>query len=128
MHLNSNKAAAAILKVVGHFHFCDFETQHAFLSLCINIHQNRFVIAHFIAFTLNFKHGGGGHLQSGLSLPVLHFWLSTGSHEPTCQISLESDEKKLAELLQFEFFHNGGCRHLGFDDRWPLTRNLMCKF
>jgi hypothetical protein len=25
--------------------------------------------------------------------------------------------RKLTELLQFEFFHNGGCRHLGFDDR-----------
>jgi hypothetical protein len=25
--------------------------------------------------------------------------------------------RKLTELLQFEFFHNGGFRHLGFDDR-----------
>jgi hypothetical protein len=25
--------------------------------------------------------------------------------------------RKLTELLQFEFFHNGGCRHLGLDDR-----------
>jgi hypothetical protein len=25
--------------------------------------------------------------------------------------------RKLTELLQFEFFHNGGCRHNGFDDR-----------
>jgi hypothetical protein len=25
--------------------------------------------------------------------------------------------RKLTELLQFEFFHNGGCRHLGFGDR-----------
>jgi hypothetical protein len=25
--------------------------------------------------------------------------------------------RKLTELLQFAFFHNGGCRHLGFDDR-----------
>jgi hypothetical protein len=25
--------------------------------------------------------------------------------------------RKLTELLQFEFFLNGGCRHLGFDDR-----------
>jgi hypothetical protein len=25
--------------------------------------------------------------------------------------------RKLTELLQFEFFHNGGCRHLGFYDR-----------
>jgi hypothetical protein len=25
--------------------------------------------------------------------------------------------RKLIELLQFAFFHNGGCRHLGFDDR-----------
>jgi hypothetical protein len=24
---------------------------------------------------------------------------------------------KLTELLQFEFFYNGGCRHFGFDDR-----------
>jgi hypothetical protein len=25
--------------------------------------------------------------------------------------------RKLTELLQFELFHNGGCRHLGLDDR-----------
>jgi hypothetical protein len=25
--------------------------------------------------------------------------------------------RKLTELLQFEFFHIGGFRHLGFDDR-----------
>jgi hypothetical protein len=25
--------------------------------------------------------------------------------------------RKLTELLQFEFFHNGGCRHLGLGDR-----------
>jgi hypothetical protein len=25
--------------------------------------------------------------------------------------------RKLTELLQFDFFHNGGCRHLGLDDR-----------
>jgi hypothetical protein len=25
--------------------------------------------------------------------------------------------RKLTELLQFEFFHNGGFRHLGVDDR-----------
>jgi hypothetical protein len=24
--------------------------------------------------------------------------------------------RKLTELLQFELSHNGGCRHLGFDD------------
>jgi hypothetical protein len=26
-------------------------------------------------------------------------------------------KEKLTEFLQFELFHNGGCRHLGFDDR-----------
>jgi hypothetical protein len=25
--------------------------------------------------------------------------------------------RKLTELLLFEFFHNGGCCHLGLDDR-----------
>jgi hypothetical protein len=25
--------------------------------------------------------------------------------------------RKLIELLQFYFFHNGDCRYLGFDDR-----------
>jgi hypothetical protein len=31
----------------------------------------------FYSIHLNFKHGGGGHLESGRSLPVLHFrlWL-----------------------------------------------------
>jgi hypothetical protein len=43
-------AAAAILKAVGHFRFCDFSTQHVFLSLGIKFHQNRVVIAHFTAF------------------------------------------------------------------------------
>jgi hypothetical protein len=25
--------------------------------------------------------------------------------------------RKVTEFLQFAFFHNGGCRHLGFDGR-----------
>jgi hypothetical protein len=107
-------AAAAILKLYCHFRYCDFQTQHVFLSLCTNLHENQVVIAHLtarssisnmaaaailkIAFTsgimnfelsmfflvcvncpfysihLNFQHGGGsGHLESGRSLPVLHF-------------------------------------------------------
>jgi hypothetical protein len=66
-------AAAAILKLDLHFRYCDFYTQHVFVSLCTNFHQNRVVIAHFIARTSISKHGGGGHLEIWLELPVFDF-------------------------------------------------------
>jgi hypothetical protein len=47
----------------------------------------------FYSTHLNFQHGGGGHLESGWSLPILHFfYFGIGSHEPICKISLKSDE------------------------------------
>jgi hypothetical protein len=69
----------------------------------------------FYSIHLNFKLGGGGHLESGRSLPVLHFLVWRMSQ--TYSSKFIGIRRKLTELLQFEFFHNGGCRHLGFDDR-----------
>jgi hypothetical protein len=70
----------------------------------------------FYSIHLNFKHGGGGHLESGRSLPSVAFLTMAGGRETTRQISFEIG-RKLTDLLQFEFCHNGGCRHLGLDYR-----------
>jgi hypothetical protein len=40
-----------------------------------------------------------------------------GSMSQTYSLNFMGFRRKLTGLLQFEFFHNGGCRHLGFDDR-----------
>jgi hypothetical protein len=68
-------AAAAILKLDLHFRNCDFQTQHVFLSLCTNFSSKSDGNCPFYSIHLNFQHGGGGggHLESGRSLPVLHF-------------------------------------------------------
>jgi hypothetical protein len=42
-------AAADILKLGLEFRYCDFQTQHVFLSVCTNLHKNPVVIAHLIA-------------------------------------------------------------------------------
>jgi hypothetical protein len=69
----------------------------------------------FYSIHLNFKHGGGGYFESGWSLPVLHFVFGRKSRNYLSNFI--GIGRKLTELLQFEFFHNGGCRHLAFDDR-----------
>jgi hypothetical protein len=64
---------------------------------------------------LNFKHGSGGQIESRRSLPVLHFivW----QYVAKLLAEFYVIQAKIDWLLQFEFFHNGGCRHPGFDDR-----------
>jgi hypothetical protein len=62
----TNMAAAAILKAVGHFRCCSFD-----YGWKTRNHSSNFI---------------------GIG-------------------------RKLTELLQFEIFHNGGCRHLGLNDR-----------
>jgi hypothetical protein len=56
----------------------------------------------FYSIQLNFQHGGGGHLESGRSLLVLHFFTSFEYDKPSRQII--EIRRKLTELLQFEFF------------------------
>jgi hypothetical protein len=51
---------------------------------------------------------------------VGHFWFCIfdfGRKSQTLLSNFTGIRRKLTELLQFEFFHIGGCRHLGFDDR-----------
>jgi hypothetical protein len=111
----SKMAAAVILKFSLHFRYCDFETQHVFLSLCTNFHQNRMVIAHFIAFTSISNMAAAAILKE-----VCHFRFCIFDYSRKSQNYLSNFigiGRKLTELLQFEFFHNGGCSHLGFDDR-----------
>jgi hypothetical protein len=112
-------AAAAILKLDGpHFRYCDFQTQHAFLRLRINFSFKSDVNCPFYSIHLNFQHGGGGHLEQRSVTSGVAFLIMAGSRE-TKSYSSNFIEigRKLTELLQFEFFHNGGCRHLGLDDR-----------
>jgi hypothetical protein len=66
-------AAAAILKAVDHFRFCDFLTQHIFLSLCIKFHRNRVVIAHFTPFTSINKMAAAAILKLDLRLCFCDF-------------------------------------------------------
>jgi hypothetical protein len=40
-----------------------------------------------------------------------------GRMSRTYSLNFVEFRRKLIGLLQFEFFHNGGCRHLAFDDR-----------
>jgi hypothetical protein len=80
----SEMAAAAILNFGLHFQYYDFQTQYVFLSLCTNFHQNRMVIAHFIARTSISE-------MAAVTSSVVFLTLA-GSHDTTCQISLESDE------------------------------------
>jgi hypothetical protein len=56
------------------FRFCDFSTQHACLSLCTEFASSGGNCP-FYSIHLNFKHGGGGggRLEIGRSLSVLHF-------------------------------------------------------
>jgi hypothetical protein len=80
----------------------------------------------FHSVHLNFKHGGGGHLEAVTS--GIAFFSLAGCRKPTIDFLLiEVNEthslnfmefrRILTGLLQFEFFHNGGYRHLGVDDR-----------
>jgi hypothetical protein len=64
-------AAAAILQFGLHFRFCDFQTEHVFLSLCTNLHQNRVVIAHFIARSSISNMAAAAILKFGL--PFRHY-------------------------------------------------------
>jgi hypothetical protein len=84
------------------------------------------VFAHFIAFTWISNMAAAAILKA-----VGHFRcciFDYGWKTRNYSSNFIGIRWKLTELLQFEFFHNGGCRHLGLDDRWPLTRNLMCTF
>jgi hypothetical protein len=111
----SNMAAAAILKFDLHFRFCDFQTEHVFLSLCTNLHKYRVVIAHFIARSSISNIAAATILKA-----VGHFRcciFDYGWKTRNCSSNFIGIGRKLIELLQFEFFHNGGCRHLGLDDR-----------
>jgi hypothetical protein len=69
-------AAAAILKIDLHFRFCDFQTEHVFLSLCTNLHQNRVVIAHFIARYSISKRAVAAILKFGLPFGIMNFEFS----------------------------------------------------
>jgi hypothetical protein len=69
-------AAAAILKLDLHFRYCDFYTQHVFVSLCTNFHQNRVVIAHFIARTSISKMAAAAILKFGLHFRFCEFFNS----------------------------------------------------
>jgi hypothetical protein len=108
-------AAAAILKFGLHFRFCDFLFQHVFLSLCANFHQNRVVIAQFIACTAICKMAPAALLKAVGHFRFCIFDFDRKSR--TYPSNFIGIRRKFTELLQFEFFHNGGCRHLGFDDR-----------
>jgi hypothetical protein len=66
-------AAAAILKLDCLFRYCDFQTQHVFLSLCTNLHQNWVVIAHFIARTSISKMAAAAILKFGLHFRYYEF-------------------------------------------------------
>jgi hypothetical protein len=65
-------AAAAILKAAYTSGFVNFELSMFFL-VCVPISSKSGGNCPFYSIHLNFKHGGGGHLESGRSLPVLHF-------------------------------------------------------
>jgi hypothetical protein len=108
-------AAAAILKLGLQFRYCDFQTQHVFLSLCTNLHRNRVVIAHFKARTSISNMAAAAILEA-----VCHFRFCIFDFGRKSQNYLSNFigiGGKLTELLQFVFFHNGGCRDLGFHDR-----------
>jgi hypothetical protein len=66
-------AAADILKLGLEFRYCDFQTQHVFLSLYTNLHQNRVVIAHFIARTSISKMAAAAILKFGLHFRYYEF-------------------------------------------------------
>jgi hypothetical protein len=82
------------------------------------------LIAHFTALT------GNPNMVAAASLKAVgHFLcgiLDFGWESGNYSSNFIGIGRKLTLLLQFAFFHNGGCRHLGFDDSWPLSRNLMC--
>jgi hypothetical protein len=108
-------AAAAILKLDCHFRYCDLQTQHVFLSLCTNFHQNQMVIAHCTART------SISNMAAAAILKAVGYFrgciLDYGWKTQNYSSNFIGIGRKLTELLQFEFFHNGGCRHLGLDDR-----------
>jgi hypothetical protein len=64
-------AAAVILKLGERLWFCNFRTRHAFLSLYSNLHQNRVVIAHFIA--RSFQMAAADILKLGLDFRYCDF-------------------------------------------------------
>jgi hypothetical protein len=51
IHFNFQHGGGGHLETWSTPRYCNFQTQHAFFSLFSNLHQNRVVIAHFIAFT-----------------------------------------------------------------------------
>jgi hypothetical protein len=73
------------------------------------------VIAYFIAFTCISNMAAVAILKAVGHLRFCIF--EFGRMSRTYYLNFMVFRRKLTELLQFEFFHNGGCRHLGFDDR-----------
>jgi hypothetical protein len=75
------------------------------------------VIAQFIAFTLisNMAAAAANLKAVGyFRFCIFDFGRKSQNHHLSNFIGIG---RKLSELLQSAFFHDGGCRHLGFYDR-----------
>jgi hypothetical protein len=69
----SKRAAAAILKFGLHLRFFDFFNSARFSYSVYQFSSKSDDICPFYSIHLNFQYGGGGHLESDRSLPMLHF-------------------------------------------------------